>query len=308
MKNSRRMQLGAMLTAMLLLSMAFAATINTVSAAPTSELNKKLSELPKDEQKLILKAIDSSNLLTDTEKKDLTKNLNDIWSGKSTLNSSEQEELLLKAISIYMNYFKIDQPSEVEIQWTDHSRITYLSALSVGVGDYYATIMKYNASAPDSFDWPYVFPRHYYGTGLGGTADYWAKKYTDDAKIYFLMHDYNRAYQNLAYASHYLEDVGNPYHTVSPTSHPINHPKYEDLVTSNWQLWDLSTPIINAAPITVTDPAQAVKDLASYSSAKLNALNTAVENNDYTTIKTLTIDLLSKTASYEKGLINYGKS
>ncbi len=308
MKRSIGMQLGAMLAAMLLLSMALVPAVSAVSATPTSELYKKLTGLPKDEQKLILKAIDSSTLLTNTEKKDLTENLKDIWSGKSTLSSAEQEQLLLKAISIFMSYQKIDQPPEIGIQWTDHTKITYLSALSVGIGNYYATIMQNNAAAPDSFDWPLVFPRHYYGTGLGGTADYWAKKYTDDAKVYFIMHNYDAAYQNLSYASHYLEDVGNPYHTASPTSYPINHPKYEDLVTGNWQLWDLSTPIINAAPITVTDPAQAVKDLASYSSGKLNALNTAVNNNDYTTIKSLTIDLLSKTAGYEKGLINYGKS
>jgi len=310
MEKSKRVGIGALLAVMLLIGVAFVSMGSAVSATPMpiSETDKKLSELSKDEQKLLLKGIDSTDILTDEEKNDLTKNLKDIWSGKSSLTSSEQNEVLLKAFSIYINYLKIDQPSEVEVQWRDHDKITYLSALSVGVAENYAIIIRDNAVARDWIDGDKKFPWHWYLNFYSTEADDWTASFTSDAKIYFLMGDYNRAYASLGNASHYLEDVGNPYHTTQNPYYQLKHATYENLVHDNWQNWDLSSSIIMANPITVTDPAKAVKDLASYSNGKLSALNTAVNNNDYATIKTLTKDLLSKTASYEKGLINYAKS
>lgn len=309
MKRSKGMQLSALLAAILLLSMAFVPAVSAVSATPTKDPDKKLSELSKDEQKLFLKAIDSNNFLTDTEKKNLTKNLNDIWSGKSTLSSAEQEEMLLKAFSIYMDYLKIDQPPEVGAQWVpeDHTYIAYYSALNVGVPESYAAIIRDNAPKPDDIDGYINKYRHFYNGGYGGTADYWTAKYTTDAINSFNSGNYTGGYANIGLASHYINDVGNPYHTTLDPLYLTNHGKYEGFVRDNWTAWNLNGLVSSSSPITITDPAQSTRDLAAYSSTKLAELDTAVSNNDFAKIKTLTVFLISNTASYEKGLINYAK-
>ena len=54
---------------------------------------------------------------------------------------------------------------------------------------------------------------HGYVPGIGGLAPDNFAKYADIAKQKYNSHDYTDAFTNMGYASHYMADLGNPYHT-----------------------------------------------------------------------------------------------
>jgi len=112
--------------------------------------------------------------------------------------------------------------------------------------------------------------------GVGVAPDNFGT-YASAAKSKFLSHDYENAFMNMGYASHFMTDLGNPYHTpmvqilpleyvdipysqiIFPNSQMILnyktlHDKYEEMVANHWGMfyngnqdrYDISDPTFSA--------------------------------------------------------------
>ena len=199
----------------------------------------------------------------------------------------------------------------------DHEMISYYSARAVGVTGPYAQILANHSGDPDEYDTGWDrYIKHAYDPDIDfGLAPYACNENVSDAKSSFNSGEIVEGYIHLAHALHYLQDVGNPYHTaleLNELPHQINHEYYETLVHNHWTEWNLNQTVFHAPRCTVTSPVSAVKSLASYSSSKFIILDTWVTIYRATgwgyaldNIKGITTDLIKKTAGYSKGLIDY---
>jgi len=210
---------------------------------------------------------------------------------------------------------------EVGILWTQytHQWIAYEAGRAMGLSGTYLYIFWNYSAAPDDEDqgWDRLY-KHVYDPvyNWGGAPD--ACKEKVDSAIYYayLEGDLEMAYQELGRATHYLMDVGNPYHSSLWPTDKARHDLYEQTVhekLSNNDEWNLRQIAYNAPKITVTDPAQAVKELADISNDYRNELDKTMAEVpqgglivvDEEKMKQITQELVRITAGYVKGLIEY---
>lgn len=210
---------------------------------------------------------------------------------------------------------------EVGILWSQytHQWIAYEAGRAMGISEpYLSTFWNYSA-APDDEDWGWDrLYKHVYDPvyNWGGAPD--ACKEKVDSAIYYAVwgSDLEMAYQELGRAAHYLMDVGNPYHSSVWLPDGGRHDFYESVVNDNIFNWNLDDIAYSAPKITVTDPKQAVKDLASYSRQYRDDLDSLIQYDEYSgthyifpgdeeRVKQITQDLVRKTAGYVKGIIEY---
>jgi hypothetical protein len=154
-----------------------------------------------------------------------------------------------------------------------------------------------------------------------------AMTYASTARANYLAHNYDGAFQNLGYSSHFLSDVGNPYHTTLSTvlAKPL-HDAYEDYVANYWsvpvaggQSHSFEYYAMNAGRITITDPESATKQLAIDSNQDAdtltflcfwNALTNLMVGNgphfeQWGRIGQVTTGRVSEIAGYTRGLVHY---
>jgi PKD repeat protein len=160
-----------------------------------------------------------------------------------------------------------------------------------------------------------------------GQAPYYTNAFTEDARdlIETCYPDDSCSYAQLqafgeqfGYASHYLTDVGNPMHTGREIDQIYDdqtlgtaytpHTKYEDFVTNNWASYEgLVTDGNFYFP--VSSPAQATRNLATYSHAYLDTLYYRVKNNPSfasdENVDLITINCIQASARYTRGLAVY---
>ena len=210
---------------------------------------------------------------------------------------------------------------EVQILWmnTAHQTIAEKAGEAMNMGQPYLSIFKQYSVAPDTEDQGWDrFYKHVYDPyyDWGGAPD--ACKEKVDSAIYYAVWagGLEMAYKELGRASHYLMDVGNPYHSNLWPPGKVRHDFYENLVEGNFNNWNLDDIAYNAPKIAISDPKQAVKDLASYSKQYRDDLDALIELDPYTNtpyippenmdqVKQITQDLVRKTSGYVKGLIEY---
>jgi len=198
----------------------------------------------------------------------------------------------------------------------------------MGIGESYLSNFKLGSKLPDEEDsdwWPPWCPdrlcKHVYDPVFGlGSAPQACKEKVESAINYARSGKYQEAYSDLGWASHYLMDVGNPYHsnllTGNLLENKIRHDFYEQVVDSKWRDWNLANIAYNAPKITVNDPQSAVKDLAFISYEYKDDLDSAIGVNwvnsvpvpyirDEAKLKQTTQFIVEKVAGYTKGLIEY---
>jgi len=199
-----------------------------------------------------------------------------------------------------------------------HEIITYFSARGVGLSRGNAMTLASHSGDPDRYDSGIDrYIKHAYDPILHiGDAPYACNKNVTNAINSFSNGDYSNGYIHLAHALHYLEDVGNPYHTwLEPNGlfhNLINHEYYENLVYEQGLYWNLNSICYYAQKHSVTSPESAVKSLALYSRSKAEILDLWVSIYRATSwgyaldnIKDITQDVVKETAGYVKGLIDY---
>lgn len=283
-----------------------------------------LLEADNEEQEILFGYIDNC-YISDEEKEEMKKSMEDIWK-RYPDQITEQDNLMLdkvaKATAEYLN----DKygNSEVGIKWIGqpvHGDIINISVKKWGVSDYYAGIARDHADDPDDWSDSEIWQsyHHYYNPNTHtGYAPSNCEYYANIAKTNYGDSQLTTAYTNLGYSSHYLQDVGNPLHTGYEVEQGMDkwiHYDYEDYVEANWDSGYNFKSIVenNNNYYTITDPEQATKDLAGYSNTYLDELYQTIYFNPDTwendaDIRDLTEDVLLRTAKYNLGLVKYMRS
>lgn len=324
MKRSKGMQLGAMLAVMLLVIISSAPAVSAETPVPTSVPtvsnitvdSKKgdISSPSKELQKIVFDAIQQSSNLTDNEKKDLTKQLKDIWSGKSELTQEEQQQVLIKVGEIISK-------AQVGILWKplQHSDIARASGVksqgtSWAVPQQYLQTLYNEADEPDYFD---PLGAHAWNIDTNsGDAPAKVKTHANNARNYIKnQNNPSEGYKELAYSMHYMADVAVPFHTDSTGNcwtggYCLRHLDYESFVNSYWN----TDPNFNATIQSdwyyyyITDPEATAKDVANGAHQYYNYIVNRMGSSNWQTDPTLvsyTRESLKYASRGDLGLVNY---
>jgi PKD repeat protein len=241
--------------------------------------------------------------------------------------------------------------SDILHKYTGHNSMIYWAANNTGFPSGYVDTAAQagmypddvidNPSIPSWIPFGYAINRiyhsyyHYYNpeywnldtlhSGIGGAPGR-CLYFASIASGYYQQHDYANAATNSAYASHYLEDVGNPMHTGREYDQYNDvasfnfdtHGNYETYVESNWSespIAPFGTEIANDNYYyTVTDPSQATINLATFSHAYIDTLYYRVRNNpglsdkgfySDNAVRLISENCLIASERYSKGLFKY---
>lgn len=277
--------------------------------------------LPKEDQKLVIDAIEASSI-PDKEKKDLIKNLKDIWSGKSELSEEEQNQVLAEAAVILYDYLGIDQGG-VGILWNSepHSDLAKTAGVKTGVPSEYWQTLYAEANTPDT--WPrYIGDHFWYVSWNFGDGPSKTKQYANEARYYLKIRNPPyppEGYRRLSWSMHYMSDLGNPWHTVLLYGQAY-HTTYENYVSNNWNSGHKFNETIQnytGGPKNIIYPEVSAKELAKYSNKYINYLVGKISQNPYCSqdnpycwkndprVISYTKDVLNQSIQYDMGLVNY---
>ncbi len=269
-------------------------------------------------KKVVLGYIDNLSV-SDSEKKEMKKELKDIWSRVPDKITEKDYPVIQKIGDAITKYVEDTYwADEQSIQWIDtaHSglikagvNLAYGNSQWAGWAANYAPKPDYTDTGADRYWY------HYYNPSIGGGAPDACSARAGVAKTYYSMGSSYRqtAFENLGLASHYLSDAGQPMHTgVSlDTFKKDQHLQYEQYVDNNWNSGCKYSQYANnnAGIKSVTNPSQAVKDLAAFSKPYYSQLWAEINNNpnnfDTTTTRYITAKALLETAKYNAGLAKY---
>jgi hypothetical protein len=225
------------------------------------------------------------------------------------------------------------KPPAVKWGWTAHDKTTYICAKQWGLSDYRANYMSGASHMPDVYDnegtvpgtqnWRHGWVQLVNGVWIWGNADYHCNANIRGSGLngksaFYYYGAGNRDWGDwyLGYASHYLEDCGNPWHTSANIVQQLStHGGYETWVENNWTSGhNLSAAVGNDYYYyAVSDPAAGTRSLAIYSNSKNRTLyeayvasgNPTGSGTGNSTLVSETRILLRDTGRYVKGLIKY---
>ena len=171
---------------------------------------------------------------------------------------------------------------------------------------------------------------HYYNPnwpGVGGAPENTAT-YANLAKQN-VPGDWYFAAWYLGWSSHFMTDVGNPMHTggeanqaydyyFHPPQYPNMHDAYEMYVAGNWNPGDgygynyKSYVTNNWDYVPVSDPAQATRDMASFSNQYCETLIVTISNHRDTfgtdsNVRSITQNVVTVSDRYMLGIVHYVK-
>jgi|WetSurMetagenome_2_1015567.scaffolds.fasta_scaffold24249_1 hypothetical protein len=169
--------------------------------------------------------------------------------------------------------------------------------------------------------------------GLGRAPDNFGD-YASRAKLQYALHDYKEAFKNMGYASHFITDLGNPFHTPnaqiigleyvdSPLSNIIFpnskmiinykdlHDNYETMVAENWEKYYYE----NTDTYYILDPTYSAKVHGSYSWAANYPVvyncywhYVLTNNMDFSqdpVITAITVNRVTESMKHTRGLVHF---
>lgn len=314
MKSGINKGMGTILKIIIILSAIFVQIAAADSITIESkEIDQKSTysdiNLPQYDQNLVIEAIKASSL-SDANKKDLIKNLKNIWSHKSDLSDSEQQDVIVEASFILYEYLGIDQFG-VTIQWNapSHSDLAGTAGVKMSVPNERITILSSEANTPDN--WIRYLGDHFWFVGgcfiTCGTGPSKTQQYANEARVTFNANP-GDGYKKLAWSMHYMSDLSNPWHTTLLYGQGY-HAAYEKYVEDNWNTgynFNKTIQEYYGQKESISQyPQDDAKALARFSYLKLNYLVGRKGNwNDETSIR-YTKELLIKGLQYDMGLVDY---
>ena len=231
---------------------------------------------------------------------------------------TEPDSVLIKLHSKWLGSTHGSMTAICATQWgLDSTRINNISQASL-MPDVYDV----QGPIPYANFWYHGWAQIINGIWAFGHADMACKNNIDGCGLnckssYYYFSNGNSYYGDwyLGYASHYMEDCGNPWHTSLDIIQFTHHFNYEKWVESNWTSgYNFSATVYNDYYYyVVTDPAKSTRTLAIYSNSKNSTLYNAYINSGFPTnagtgnqvLINETRNLLKQTARYIKGLIKY---
>ncbi len=318
MGEHKRMGVCMLFVAFMLIGIASYPAAAAQEGEPAAESEYSDFNLPKEDQKLVFDAIEASTI-PDKEKKDLIKNLKDIWSGKSALSEEEQNQVLAEAASILYDYIGIDQGS-VGILWNSepHSDLARTAGVKMGVPQAYWQTLYAEANTPDTW-FRYIGDHFWYVSYNFGDGPSKARKYANDARYYLRIGYPSEGYKRLSWSIHYMSDLANPWHTVLLYGQAY-HTTYENYVSNNWNSghnFNRTIQEYSGGPKNIIYPEVSAKELAKYSNKYINYLVRKISLDPYCsqdnpncwkndpTVISYTKDVLNQSIQYDMGLVNY---
>lgn len=277
------------------------AEVNRIKDMPDTV--KKCPYMPllvaNDEEKEIFLGYINNLTISDSEKKEMKKEIKAIWKrvpDKITEEDYPVMEKIGKSITTYVEdtYWAGDQ----SVKWKTYAHRNLIYA---GVNLVYTNSTRAKWAYGTSMDpdtkidtgtikvlltitppiWvsiPKVCYYHYYNPDISfGGAPGKCSSYATQARTDYRNKDYENAFKNLGIASHYLSDVGQPMHSGgelgSLKDYLVNwnsddyHIQYETYVDNNWEDGhEFGKHVTQNTEIkSVTDPSSAVKSMAEYS-------------------------------------------
>jgi hypothetical protein len=224
-------------------------------------------------------------------------------------------------------------PSDERWAWTPHQRTMFVAAKHMGLSDTRANRMAGAAHMPDVYDNEGTIPgtqqwRHGYiylwgvYTGIGVADAMCANNisgsgYNSRSAFYhYEAGSITNGDWYLGYASHYLQDVANPWHTSANVYQQLDtHGPFETWVANNWTSGHKFQDVINSDYYyySVSNPAATVRTLALWSNGRNTTVSNAYINSGKPTaagtgnitLVNETKELLKRSCRYTKGLIKY---
>jgi hypothetical protein len=186
-----------------------------------------------------------------------------------TFSLNSEENATFQEIEQYIaDDMEKARTEEINVKWyakPTHKTFMELALQPEDIPINLKTIAADAAPNPDDWDDDNPIPfahqiNHGYVPGIGGLAPTNFGLYTYTAKLMYISHDYSGAFTHMGYASHFMTDLGNPYHTppvqliplenidsplsqiIFPNSQMILnyeslHNKYEEMVADHWNLF-----------------------------------------------------------------------
>jgi hypothetical protein len=228
--------------------------------------------------------------------------------------------------------FKYDFPADAKWGWSVHDQTMYICARQWGVSTDRANMMSGAAHMPDVYDVEGQIPgtnnwRHgyvyQYGIHIWGNADENCNNNIrgsgfNGKSAFYYYENGNKSWGDwyLGYASHYMQDVGNPWHTSANIVQQLDtHGPYETWVGNNWTSGHNFKSIVENDwyYYSISDPKASVVALAKWSNGKNTTVRDAYVNSGKptgsgtgnSTLISETKELLKASARYTKGLIKY---
>jgi len=209
---------------------------------------------------------------------------------KSARLSDDENKFLEKIQSLMKKSYDQRQANVVTPKWIgtpSHQRISYWAAYKESFPNP-STVSSaaddpdlWYDSTPEPFRTVFHSLNHYYSPlGVGG-APLNTQYYVSLAEDEYDSGSYSQAATDLGYATHFLEDVGNPMHTGREWDQYNNqwvHSKYETYIGNHWNPEYENIVANNYNYFWYTDWAQGTRDLAGYTNGYLDTLYTNVFN------------------------------
>ena len=219
--------------------------------------------------------------------------------------------------------YKLSQSGAKWWGW-NHSDMAEIAAYHMGLSETRAVRMHNAADDPDQVDgegtipltqqWKhgYVFAYGYY---VWGSADDNCEDNINRAIYNFTYSEYWGDYR-IGYASHYLQDVANPWHTSANIVQQLStHKGYEEWISNNWENGHKFKDYLDGDYYyySISDPAATTRTLAKYSYNKYSTMYDAYIDSDSpvepntgnATLVSQTKEVLKAAGRYTKGLIKY---
>lgn len=294
---------------------------DVVKASPYSSI--AFAATDNESQAAYMTAIDESDLDKEDKEK-LKDDLQDIWDRYPNKFVAD-DNLVLSVVAKITDKRLIESAnlSGIGIKWggTPHQDFAYYAC----DGSTYRNYAKNAADDPDNgtFD-PYVYRyyNHYEDAFLGiGGAPGRCDELADIAISAKNNGNQIVAHQNFGFASHYLVDVGCPFHSKGALDYlgsfsnalfcAIVHTSYGNYVSNQWSTGENYKRHVsgNTQSITVTDPEQAVEDNADNSAQYYDYIDNEIRTNSNWQSDPMLIYYTSyciqESAKYAYGLYDY---
>lgn len=319
MKKIKYLGMSVMLVGILLTSIVLnvsAGSILKQDEPGEADLQSKYSDsnLPKDVQDKVIDAIKESTL-PDDQKNNMITNIKDIWSKRSKLSESEQQQVFDQTTAIVRDYLGMDR-TDVIIFWNanSHSDLARTAGVKMGIPSEYSQILYDNANTPDTR--PRYWGDHYWFVNNFppyGDGPYYTRLFANAAKDKITINPI-AGYTYAAYSLHYMSDLSNPFHTSSSIIALFYHGSYETYVSDNWNSGynfnQTIQDVNNTTRIVITDPEINAKDLAARTNPYLNYLVYKMRSDptgwkDDARVISYTRKALTYGIKYDMGLVDY---
>jgi len=274
---------------------------------------------------LLIEAVNRASTLSTQEKNEIKKMITQIDTGK--LSAEDQSKLVLKllvALQDYTMQFKgvslkdliektqtIEKDGKVSTKWVpgDHITLTKYALQSLkNVWGFSISDSRINtiSSAADDPDYNSITHWDHYGDSAVNRVE----EYSNDAKKYYSSGDISKGDYWTGYASHFLCDLGNPWHAVGLLQQDIfTHDYYEQWVHSNLGTWAEELSLDSLHWYVYSTPRVLAEDLKNIAASKYDDLEWMILHGGLEyygdEMTAITCYLLEETVAYNMGLIDY---